>query len=276
MKFWKYGLIGLLALLLVGCGQQLSTTKATYGRNGLVATIKGSASGVDRVKYTSQAGNGSVPVKSGTFVVNVPVTDTTQQIKLTAGSLKREVNVKAGTSLGQYTAIATKFNQMLAVSSLSKADQAKLKQGQAAAAELQKSAATMTPAEKLTAAQQPQTLKTLMAQATANTRGIQSILKTAGVNYRASIVNGKAMGFAVIVPLSVLKDSKKMQQFATGFGLLSTAVGANAKTVFSHFKKLTKDAKSKNNSTTIKTIKSNNVKFDVGYSTTDLYLYVTK
>ncbi len=84
------------------------------------------------------------------------------------------------------------------------------------------------------------------------------------------------MGFAVIVPLSVLKDSKKMQQFATGFGLLSTAVGANAKTVFSHFKKLTKDAKSKNNSTTIKTIKSNNVKFDVGYSTTDLYLYVTK
>lgn len=100
MKFWKYGLIGLLALLLVGCGQQLSTTKATYGRNGLVATIKGSASGVDRVKYTSQAGNGSVPVKSGTFVVNVPVTDTTQQIKLTAGSLKREVNVKAGTSLG--------------------------------------------------------------------------------------------------------------------------------------------------------------------------------
>ncbi len=50
MKFWKYGLIGLLALLLVGCGQQLSTTKATYGRNGLVATIKGSASGVDRVK----------------------------------------------------------------------------------------------------------------------------------------------------------------------------------------------------------------------------------
>lgn len=59
---------------------------------------------------------------------------------------------------------------MLAVSSLSKADQAKLKQGQAAAAELQKSAATMTPAEKLTAAQQAQTLKTLMAQATANTR----------------------------------------------------------------------------------------------------------
>ena len=175
---------------------------------------------------------------------------------------------------------------MLAVSSLSKADQAKLKQGQAAAAELQKNAATMTPAEKLTAAQQAQTLKTLMAQATANTRskqlpttaktGIQSILKTAGVNYRASIVNGKAMGFAVIVPLSVLKDSKKMQQFATGFGLLSTAVGANAKTVFSHFKKLTKDAKSKNNSTTIKTIKSNNVKFDVGYSTTDVYLYVTK
>ena len=109
--------------------------KGPYGRNGLVATIKGSASGVDRVKYTSQAGNGSVPVKSGTFVVNVPVTDTTQQIKLTAGSLKREVNVKAGTSLGQYTAIATKFNQMLAVSSLSKADQAKLKQGQAAAAE---------------------------------------------------------------------------------------------------------------------------------------------
>ena len=107
MKFWKYGLIGLLALLLVGCGQQLSTTKATYGRNGLVATIKGSASGVDRVHYTSQAGNGSVPVKSGTFVVNVPVTDTTQQIKLTAGSLKREVNVKAGTSLGQYTAIAS-------------------------------------------------------------------------------------------------------------------------------------------------------------------------
>ncbi|MDE3282331.1 hypothetical protein KTT66_02190 [Lacticaseibacillus casei] len=286
MKFWKYGLIGLLALLLVGCGQQLSTTKTTYGRDGLVATVKGNASGVKRVSYTSDAGKGSVPVNSGTFVIDVPITDKAQKVNLKAGSLKTNVTVKAGKSLGNYADIATKFNQMLAVSSLSKADQAKLKQGQAAAAALQKNAAGMTPAEKMAAAQQAQALKTLMAQATANTKanqlpttaktGIQSILKTADINYRASVAHGKAMGFAVIVPLAVLKDSKKMQAFATDFGLLSTAVGANAKTVFSHFKKLTKDAKSKNNATTISTIKSNGVHFDVGYSTTALYLYVTK
>ena len=274
MKIWKYTMVGLLAFVLAGCGQQLSTTKTSYGRDGLVAIVKGTARGVDRVSYTSDAGKGSVPVNSGTFVVNVPV------------SMQTNVTVKAGQSLGTYSTIAAKFNQMLAVSSLPKADQAKLKQAQAASANAQKNVATMSPTEKMAMAQQAQQLKTLMAQANANTKasqlpataktGIHSILKSASGDYRASIVDGKAMGFAVVVPLSVLKNSKKMQTFATDFGLLTTSVGADAKSVFSQFKKLTKDAKSKNNATTISTIKSHGVKIDVGYSTTALYLYVTK
>lgn len=255
MKIWKYTMVGLLAFVLAGCGQQLSTTKTSYGRDGLVAIVKGTARGVDRVSYTSDAGKGSVPVNSGTFVVNVPVSDVAQKVNLKAGSMQTNVTVKAGQSLGTYSTIAAKFNQMLAVSSLPKADQAKLKQAQAA------SANANTKASQL-----PATAKT----------GIHSILKSASGDYRASIVDGKAMGFAVVVPLSVLKNSKKMQTFATDFGLLTTSVGADAKSVFSQFKKLTKDAKSKNNATTISTIKSHGVKIDVGYSTTALYLYVTK
>lgn len=286
MKIWKYTMVGLLAFVLAGCGQQLSTTKTSYGRDGLVTIVKGTARGVDRVSYTSDAGKGSVPVNSGTFVVNVPVSDVAQKVNLKAGSMQTNVTVKAGQSLGTYSTIAAKFNQMLAVSSLPKADQAKLKQAQAASANAQKNAATMSPTEKMAMAQQAQQLKTLMAQANANTKasqlpataktGIHSILKSASGDYRASIVDGKAMGFAVVVPLSVLKNSKKMQTFATDFGLLTTSVGADAKSVFSQFKKLTKDAKSKNNGTTISTIKSHGVKIDVGYSTTALYLYVTK
>ena len=128
MKIWKYTMVGLLAFVLAGCGQQLSTTKTSYGRDGLVAIVKGTARGVDRVSYTSDAGKGSVPVNSGTFVVNVPVSDVAQKVNLKAGSMQTNVTVKAGQSLGTYSTIAAKFNQMLAVSSLPKADQAKLKQ----------------------------------------------------------------------------------------------------------------------------------------------------
>lgn len=187
MKIWKYTMVGLLAFVLAGCGQQLSTTKTSYGRDGLVAIVKGTARGVDRVSYTSDAGKGSVPVNSGTFVVNVPVSDVAQKVNLKAGSMQTNVTVKAGQSLGTYSTIAAKFNQMLAVSSLPKADQAKLKQAQAASANAQKNVATMSPTEKMAMAQQAQQLKTLMAQANANTKasqlpataktGIHSILK---------------------------------------------------------------------------------------------------
>lgn len=90
-------------------------------------------------------------------------------MNLKAGSMQTNVTVKAGQSLGTYSTIAAKFNQMLAVSSLPKADQAKLKQAQAASANAQKNAATMSPTEKMAMAQQAQQLKTLMAQANANT-----------------------------------------------------------------------------------------------------------
>lgn len=43
MKIWKYTMVGLLAFVLAGCGQQLSTTKTSYGRDGLVAIVKGTA-----------------------------------------------------------------------------------------------------------------------------------------------------------------------------------------------------------------------------------------
>ncbi|WP_243680975.1 hypothetical protein [Lacticaseibacillus manihotivorans] len=56
--------------------------------------------------------------------------------------------------------------------------------------------------------------------------------------------------------------------------MLANATGADAKKVGKAFTKAIKDAGS--GSTTIDTITSNGVKFNIGLSTTDLYIYITK
>ncbi|WP_158509299.1 hypothetical protein [Pediococcus damnosus] len=74
-----------------------------------------------------------------------------------------------------------------------------------------------------------------------------------------------------------MKQESGQKDFGTVFSLLSNELGANPKSVMKQFEKLLKDAKkSSSTSTATNVIKSNGVKFEVGYSTTHLYIYITK
>lgn len=77
-----------------------------------------------------------------------------------------------------------------------------------------------------------------------------------------------------MTPVKTLKDKKKAAVFAQQFALLASTLGADAKSVMKDFQKQSKD--SQNGQTTMKTIVSNKVRFDVGFSPDTLYIYITR
>ena len=124
-----------------------------------------------------------------------------------------------------------------------------------------------------------------MKQATAATKneqlpttaktGITQVAKIGQTKVRANVSDsGKLVGYAVIVPTKAMKDKAESQKFGLTLGLLGNSVGVNTKKVMKQFQKQTKNQNK--SQTTIKTIKNNGVKFNIGFSTSDLYIYITK
>lgn len=271
---------GALSLVLAACGQKLSTTKSTYQRSGMVAVIKGSASGHSNVSYTADAASGSSKVNDGSYVISLPVSTKDQQVAIKAGDQKTTVTVKAAKSLGTYATIAKKYNQAIIMTALPAKTQKAL-----AAASKQSTTDTsqLTTAQKMALAKEQQALQAAVQKATTATKasqlptsvtGLKQVLKSTGGTIRVNVQDGQLMGITDIVPVKALKEKKLQQAFGTQFGLLANSVGADAKKVAKQFQKATKSSDS--SSTTIDTITSNGVKFDVGYSTTSLYIYITK
>ncbi|WP_225418427.1 hypothetical protein [Lacticaseibacillus daqingensis] len=264
-------------LMLAGCGQSLTTGKTTYKQTGMVAVIKGTAKGTQQVRYQAPAATGTVKVSGDSFVVSVPVAPKAQTVTLKAGDLTHRVTVQAAKSLGTYSAVAKAYNQAVVAMALPAETQAQLKQAQSV------DISKLSPAEKLAAAQQQQALAAAMATAQKQTKvqqlpasvtGLKQVLKSAAGTVRLNVQAGQLMGITEIVPIKAMKTKKLQAQFATQFGLLANAVGADAKKVGTAFQKATSDKDS--SSTTIDTITSHGVKFDVGFSTTALYIYITK
>lgn len=294
MKKFLLGALGLLALTLAGCSNNaLTTNKTSYHPTALTAVIKGEAK-AKTVQY--QIDNGTkhrVQVSGGTYFFQVPAASKDQTVKVLAKRATKTVTVKKVKALGNYRQLAATYNQMVIGSYLPTKVQRQLQQAQKQQAATKKKLAALAktdPAAAAAAAQQEQAaVKRLQAQmATAKRRakddllpttakdGVQNLIRNDDVTVRGNVQDGKLMGLAMIVPTKQMKTKTGQKKFGTTFALLGTTLKAKPKYVINKFEKVLKDAKKNSSSTTTKTIRSNGVRFNVGFSTTHLYIYMTK
>ncbi|CAM3022881.1 hypothetical protein [Lactiplantibacillus plajomi] len=148
---------------------------------------------------------------------------------------------------------------------------------QAAAAKLQTQAAELQTSQQQVASAMKTAkakVKDQLLPSKTPADGLRNVVTTKDYRIRLNVQNGDVVGAALIVPTKAFKDKTRSKTFGTSFALLSTASGANAKTVMKAFQKATKDNSS--STTTIDPIYSNGVKFTVGVSTSDLYIFMTK
>lgn len=283
----KLGLIFLPAaiLALAGCqSSKLTTTKTTYQPTGLNAVVQGNASNDASLTYqVDNQAKQTVKVQSGSFNFQVPTTTKDQKITITALKNKqkttKEVTVKAGQSIGNYHKIADSYNRALTYLALPTEIRDKISKIQP----LNQSITTIpaTP-EQLKEAQTVQNAMSAAEKAQAKyylpvtaKNGISELSKQKNYTIRANVQDNQLLGLTLITPVKVLKDKAAIQEFGTTFGLIAQATGADSKAVMKQFEKYTKSSQ-KSGQTTIKTIKSKGIKFDTGFSTDKLYLYITK
>ncbi|WP_225047306.1 hypothetical protein [Lacticaseibacillus kribbianus] len=275
------GAAAFAALALAGCQKDtLTTTKTNYKQTGMVAVIKGEAKGAKTVRYQAPSVKGSVKVNSDAFVITVPMTQTKQTVTLKAGDLTHKVTVRAAKALASYQKVQTAYNQAIIATALPASIQKQLK---AATSAKDVDVTKLSPAEQSLMERQRQNVAKAMARAKVATKdqqmpdtvsGIKQVLDDKSGTVRMNVQDGQVLGITDIVPLKALKDKAAQTAFGTRFALLTSATGADAKSVLKQFNQATKDADG--SATTIATITSNGVKFNVGFSTSDLYVYITK
>lgn len=273
-----------LSLLLTGCSKvSLSTTAKTYSPDGMVAVVKGHTANHNTVTY--QIDNGvkhSVKVHDKTFVIQVPASNREQKVKLTASAGNKQqqqtVKVKAVKSLGNYQQVVQKYNQMVVMSKLSPQEIQTLKT--ASALKNPKDSMNSQMMQQIKQAQQVEQ-KVQQLQSTTKSEqlpvqlnGIHNVVDNSAYTLRLNVQNGNLMGATMMIPVKSFKDKSQAQQFGTAFALFSQALGANGKQVMHEFESKTKNQDK--TQTTSKTIIDHGVKYSIGFSTTKLYVYITK
>lgn len=288
-----------LGIILTGCGKaNLSVNDSHVQPKGLAAVVQGKTNQQQVTYQIDNSKSKTVKTKSGAFALVIPAKDSQQVVKVQAGSRTKKVTVAKIASLGSYAQIKGKYNQALIGSAMPKADQKVAQELAVKSATLKKQQAGLkhaTPQEqaakgaaimkqaaalKQSGAQVQGAMK--QAQAKVNNlmlptnvnNGVSNLLRTNHMTVRGNIQDGKTIGLALMVPVKDLKSAKHAKSFGTSFAILANSVGADSKKILGDFKK---QASSKNkNQTTTNVMKSNGVKFSLGYSTTTLYVYITK
>ena len=273
-----------LSLLLTGCSKvSLSTTAKTYLSDEMVVVVKGHTANQNTVTY--QIDNGTkhnVKVHDKTFVIQVPASDLRQKVKITAAhggqQQQQTVTVNAAKKLGNYQQIVQKYNQMVVMSKLSPQEVQTLK----AASALKKAPSVPNP-QLMQQMEQVQQVKQKVQQLQSTTKseqlpaqlnGIYNAVDNSTYTLRLNVQNGDLMGATMMIPVKSFKDKAQAQQFATAFALFSQALGANGKQVMHEFESKTKNQDK--TQTTSKTIINHGIKYSIGVSTTELYVYITK
>lgn len=305
----------LLALVLAGCGQNNLTAGAKVKKaSGMVALVKGRVNKDAKVSYKIDDQKAQDTKNTdGSYVIEVPSTTKDQKITINAknGSSKenKQVTVKAEKRLSSYSDFKNKYNQAIVGMNMSKADQAKAQSLQKEAAEMKKQPKVdpkklQMEMAKMPADKRAAEMKKMQAMKQKGTElkkegqqlqdsmdkikkdkkddllpdhpatGVSYLVKKSDYQLRGNYQNGDLMGLTVIASNSAMKHKTGQKDFGTAFGISAKALGADPKSVMKQFKKFKKDAKS--GQTTMKTIKSNGVKFNIGVSASDLYIYVTK
>lgn len=305
----------LLSVVLAGCGKaSLSVAHKSYSPSGMTAVIKGH-SNQKKVQYRINNGTQkSQVVKDDGYAITLPAKPYQQTVKLTAGSRKASTVVKKSPVIMSYNKFTAAYNQALMGTALSKKDQAtamalqkqgaqlqqksarlkaeskaaqaKLKAGDTSAqtslaslskqgeqlqsqgAKLKQTQAALAPA--LAKAKKQVADKTITAKAHT---GVYNLKKTPNATVRGNVDRGNLIGATLMVPTSSLKSKKAARTFMTELAVLTGSVGANTQTVLKGFEN--KANKKNSSQTTTSTIRSKGIDFDLGYSKTTLYIYVT-
>lgn len=305
----------LLSLLLAACGKTtLTVGHQHYATSGMTAVIKGHTN-QKRVHFTVNDGTSITrKVYGGAYAITLPAKPYRQTVKIIAGSRQVTTKINKSPAIMTYSKFKSSYNQALMATALSKKDQAtalglqkqaaKLKQQQAklqaeakAAQAKLKAGDTSAQATLAQIGTQGNQLKASAAklkatqaalapalaeakkqvahqQITAGARdGIYTLKSTKSATVRGNVDNGQLIGATLMVPTSALKSNKAAKSFVTELAVLTNSVGANTKTVLNGFK----DKANKENSsqTTTSTIHSKGLDFDLGYSKTTLYIYIT-
>lgn len=293
MKKLLLGALGLMALTLAGCSNTLTTKKTTYHPTALTAVIKGNTKAKHVTYRIDHGATKTAKVTAGTYFFQVPAAAKDQTVKISTANAHKTVTVKATPALQAYPKFAASYNQMVVASHLpqktqkqlqtAQKDQAKTKQKLAALAKSNPTAAATAAKQQRAAAAQ---LQAKLAKAKRQAKndllptkvndGVQNLVTTKATTIRANVQDGKLMGLALIVPTHQMKTKTGQKQFGTTFALLGTTLKAKPKYVITKFEKVLKDAKSNSTSTKTKTIRSNGIRFNTGFSTDHLYIYMTK
>lgn len=298
-------IVALLILGLAGCGRPtLSVKNHQLKPDGLAAIIKGQSSH-KQIRY--RINNGSAKTEStnnGSFALTIPATTQSQRVVLSAGGVKQTVKVGKVNSLTTYPKLQRAYNQATIATALSKADQkraaalqtqgTKLKREQvaiqqavavarkklakgdtSAAATLQaqaKKAAALK--QQATAMKQTQQMVEAAMKDAKSKDGIHNLVTTKDVTIRMNQDRQQVTGIAMLVTVAAMKDKVRAKNFGLSFSILANSVGADAKQIMKDFQKQAKSKKT--TKTTTKALHSNGVDFRIGYSTTTLYIYITK
>lgn len=239
------------------------------------------------IKLTAGSQSKTVHVKAAKRVASYKTLSTSYNQALIASKMTKKQQTAAKKLQAQAASLKKQQATIQAKVKAGKAQVAKgdtaavagakvLQAQQTAAAKLQTEAASLQASQKSVAA----AMKTAKAKVkdqllpTKAPKGLTNVLTTKDYKIRMNVQSGDVMGTALIVPVKAMKNTTRKKNFGTAFALMSSVSGANTKQVM---KKFAKETKSNNSSTTtIDPIYSKHVKFTIGVSTSDLYIFITK
>ncbi|AVK63429.1 hypothetical protein C5Z26_04620 [Lactobacillus sp. CBA3606] len=239
------------------------------------------------IKLTAGSRQKTVYVKSAKRIANYQTLATAYNQALIASKMTKSQQAAAKKLQTQAAAMKQQQAQIQATVKKAKAQVAQggtaavtgaqtLQTQQAAAAKLQTQAASLQASQKTVAA----AMKTAKSQVkgellpTKTPTGVTNVVTTKDYKIRMNVQSGDVMGTAMIVPTKAFKDKTRQQKFGVSFALMTSMSGANAKQVMKKFNKETKNNSS--STTTIDPITSKGVRFTIGISTTNLYIFMAK
>lgn len=277
-------LTGTLGIILAGCSNtKVSTSKTTYQPDGMTAVVKGKTDNQNHLTYQINHGKKQhVSVNDREFVFQVPAADHDQKVTITAenGGKKSSatVTVKSKKPLAKYQDVQQKFNQVIVMSQIPKQDLQVLQQAQKVnlhdPTQLMKNQALLKQAQQAQTKMKQVKSQTVNQQIKATATGLTNLIDNDAFTLRANIQDGQLMGGTFIIPTATFKHKEQAKQFGMTFMAFNQAIGADGKQVMKDFRK---ETKSQNKSqTTSKTIKNNGITYSVGFSKTDLYIYITR
>ncbi|MFD1431539.1 hypothetical protein [Lacticaseibacillus yichunensis] len=270
--------VGVLATLS-GCGQA-SPPVVSYRDHGKVAVISGSAH--QKVTVTAQTKSGTTASKGtahpnqGRYQFYLPVTTQTQIVRVKTAGKTNTIHVKATRALIDAKDFTTKYDQALAVSQLTPAQQKAVLTPQPS----QKALAKLSPAQQQALAQQVQALRRAYAKADAATQaqripalraGTQTIFAKDGITISANVRDNQLMTLTASLTPALLKTKKSLTTLGTQLGLMASALGADPQTVTMDLQKALAGSLSQ---ATHQVITSNGVHIQLGITLSHVYVYL--